>query len=95
MSDKDYMRQLRALEQSGLLNQAFTKPLIAKLETLEYRYDLSIVNIETMHNYFSKFKQMKQVRLNILPKIGEWTNDAIERADETTDSEFSLKERPL
>ena len=65
------------------------------METLEYRYDLSIVNIETMHNYFSKFKQMKQVRLNILPKIGEWTNDAIERADETTDSEFSLKERPL
>ena len=57
MTDKDFMRQLRSLEQSGLLNQAFVKPLIAKFETLEYRYDIQLVSLETMHNYFSKFKQ--------------------------------------
>ena len=85
MTKQAYMRQLRAVEQSGLLNQAFVKPLIAKLDTIEYRYDLQLVNLETMHNYFSKFKQIREVRMDVLPKIGEWTNDAIERADEGSD----------
>ena len=61
------------------------------MNTIEYRYGLKIDELSLLHNYFSKFKQIKEIRTSVLVNIGDWTNKEIERADE----EGSLKNRPL